>query len=162
LKEKLPDYMIPSGFVLVEQLPHTPSGKIDRRALPAFEAATTEASENFIAPRTPVEEVLAEVWSEVLGVERVGVEDHFFDLGGHSLLATRILSHVRRLFRRELPLQVVFEATTVAKLAQAVIESEAQPGQTEKIARVLRRLKSISPDEMQTALAERRKERNNA
>lgn len=162
LKEKLPDYMIPAAFVLVEQLPLTPNGKIDRRALPAPDASPTEPAENFIAARTPVEEVLSEVWSEVLGVERVGVEDNFFDLGGHSLLATRVLSHVRRLFRRELPLQVVFEATTVAKLAQAVIESETQPGQTEKIARVLQKLKSISPDEMQTALAERRKERNNA
>ena len=69
---------------------------------------------------------------------------------------------MRRLFRREVPLQVVFEATTVAKLARVIIESETQPGQTEKIARVLRKLKSISPDEMQAALAERRKERNNA
>jgi amino acid adenylation domain-containing protein/non-ribosomal peptide synthase protein (TIGR01720 family) len=162
LKDKLPDYMMPSAFVLVEQLPHTPSGKIDRARLPAPETSTTESAENFIAPRTPVEEALAGVWSEVLGVERVGAEDNFFDLGGHSLLATRVLSHVRRLFRRELPLQVVFEATTVAKLARAVVESETQPGQTEKIARVLLKLKSISPDEMQTALAERRKERNNA
>jgi amino acid adenylation domain-containing protein/non-ribosomal peptide synthase protein (TIGR01720 family) len=162
LKEKLPDYMIPSAFVPVEQLPHTPNGKIDRRALPAPDALTTRPSENFIAPRTPVEEVLAGVWSEVLGVERVGAEDNFFDLGGHSLLATRVLSHVRRLFRRDLPLQVVFEATTVAKLARSIVESETQPGQTEKIARVLQKLKGISPDEMQAALAQRRKERNNA
>ncbi len=162
LKDMLPDYMVPSACVLIEQLPYTPSGKIDRTRLPAPEALMPEATENFIAPRTPVEEVLAGVWSEVLGAERVGAEDNFFDLGGHSLLATRVLSHVRRLFRRELPLQVVFEATTVAKLARAVVESETQPGQTEKIARVLLKLKSISPDEMQTALAERRKERNNA
>jgi amino acid adenylation domain-containing protein len=162
LKEKLPDYMIPSAFVLLERLPHTPNGKIDRPALPAPDALTQEAPENFIAPRTPVEEVLAGIWSEVLGVERVGVEDNFFDLGGHSLLATRVLSHVRRLFRREVPLQIVFEATTVAKLARAIVESETQPGQTEKIARVLQKLKSISPDEMQSALAERRKERNSA
>jgi amino acid adenylation domain-containing protein/non-ribosomal peptide synthase protein (TIGR01720 family) len=162
LKDKLPDYMMPSAFVLVEQLPHTPSGKIDRARLPAPEASMPQATENFIAPRTPVEEVLAGVWREVLGVERVGAEDNFFDLGGHSLLATRVLSHVRRLFRRELPLQVVFEATTVAKLAGALVESETSPGQTEKIARVLLKLKSISSDEMQSALAQRRKERNNA
>ncbi|HEU4556446.1 MAG TPA: amino acid adenylation domain-containing protein, partial [Longimicrobium sp.] len=120
LKGRLPEYMVPSAVVRLDSLPLTPSGKVARRALPAPEYATGEA--RHVAPRTPAEEVLAGIWAEVLRLDRVGVEESFFDLGGHSLLATRVVSRVRELFAVELPLRALFECPTVAELAARVEE----------------------------------------
>src|ERR1044071_7087008 len=118
LRERLPDYMLPSAFVIIDALPLTPNGKIDRRALP--DPFFDRQQEGYVAPRTPVEALMAEIWAEVLGVTRVGVEDDFFELGGHSLLATQVMARVARRFDVELPLRVLFETPTVAKLAQQV------------------------------------------
>ncbi|HEU4886043.1 MAG TPA: amino acid adenylation domain-containing protein, partial [Longimicrobium sp.] len=120
LRRELPDYMVPAAFVPLERLPLTPSGKLDRKALPAPELASD--SDRYVAPRTPVEEVLAEIWAEMLRLERVGVEESFFELGGHSLLATRLVSRVRQVFGVELPLRALFEGPTVAALAGRVEE----------------------------------------
>ncbi|MBW8879249.1 MAG: amino acid adenylation domain-containing protein, partial [Acidobacteria bacterium] len=111
LASKLPEYMVPSAFVVLDWLPLTPSGKVDRRALPAPELG--ERGE-YVAPRTEVESRLCEIWEELLGVERVGIEDNFFDLGGHSLLATQVVSRVRAEVGVEVPLRTVFEHPTVA------------------------------------------------
>ncbi|MBV9773170.1 MAG: amino acid adenylation domain-containing protein, partial [Gemmatimonadetes bacterium] len=111
---RLPEYMVPGAFVVLDALPRNVSGKVDRRALPAPEWG---AQERYVAPRTATEEVLAGIWAEVLGVEQVGVEESFFALGGHSLLATRVVSRVRQAFGVELPLRALFEAPTVATLA---------------------------------------------
>ncbi|MEG4028408.1 MULTISPECIES: amino acid adenylation domain-containing protein [unclassified Microcoleus] len=120
LKEKLPDYMVPSALVVIKALPLTANGKIDRRALPAPEAARADLADTFVAPSTPIEKMLAEIWAELLGLEKVGIYDNFFDLGGHSLLITQLLAKVREIFQVELPLRVLFEAPTVAGLAEKI------------------------------------------
>ena len=118
--EKLPEYMVPAGFQFVDSLPLAPNGKVDRNALPPFDWSQIPAEEDYVAPRTPVEEMLAFIWMQVLGARRVGVHDNFFALGGHSLLATQVISRIRDAFQVELPLRHVFEAPTVATLAERV------------------------------------------
>ena len=127
VQERLPDYMTPSAFVFLAELPLTPNGKVDRKALPAPESARPGLAEEFAAPRTPTEEVLAAVWREVLGAGRVGVEDNFFDLGGHSLLATQLISRVRDRFGAAVPLRALFDAPTVAGLAARIDETLRGP-----------------------------------
>ncbi|HYO16637.1 MAG TPA: non-ribosomal peptide synthase/polyketide synthase [Thermoanaerobaculia bacterium] len=121
LRRRLPDYMIPSAFVLLEALPLSPNGKVDRRSLSGVEVIPqAPAGEEPAAPRTPTEELLAGLWAEVLGLDRVGVHDDFFELGGHSLLATRLASRIRSALRVEMPLGLLFERPTVAGLAAAL------------------------------------------
>jgi amino acid adenylation domain-containing protein len=126
LQARLPDYMVPSAFVLLDALPLTPNGKVDRRALPAPDQARPSLDDTFVAPRTPVEEGLAAIWAQALGVEQVGIHDNFFDLGGHSLLATQVMSRLRNTFQVELPLRSLFDAPTVAGLALAVSRCQAE------------------------------------
>jgi amino acid adenylation domain-containing protein len=120
MEARLPGHMVPSVFMLVDALPRTPNGKIDRRALPAPDRARHESEESFTGPRTPTEEVVASIWREVLGIERVGVHDKFFELGGHSLLATQVISRIRTAFQVEVPLRSIFETPTVAGLAETI------------------------------------------
>ncbi|HEY7767999.1 amino acid adenylation domain-containing protein, partial [Longimicrobium sp.] len=120
LRQGLPEYMVPQAVVALDRLPLTPNGKVDRKALPVPEYAA--GAESYVAPRTPVEEVLAGIWAQVLGVDRVGVEDDFFALGGHSLLVTRLLARVQNALGAVVPLRAVFEGPTVAQLAARVEE----------------------------------------
>ncbi|MGK7901220.1 MAG: amino acid adenylation domain-containing protein [Hormoscilla sp.] len=121
LKESLPDYMIPSAFVLLSALPLTPNGKIDRRALSQRPANDYQLSEEtFVAPRTADEEMLADIWTSVLGIERVGIHDNFFDLGGHSLLAVSLLAQIEQQFGQNLPLSALFQGGTIAELAKLI------------------------------------------
>ncbi|MBE9125473.1 MULTISPECIES: non-ribosomal peptide synthetase [unclassified Coleofasciculus] len=119
LKQKLPEYMMPSAFVRLDTLPLTPNGKVDRRALPKPEIEDT-LSTNFVPPRTSTEEQLASIWASVLGIERVGIHDNFFELGGHSLLATQVISRIRQAFEVELQLRSLFEAPTVDQLSDRI------------------------------------------
>ncbi len=128
LKQKLPDYMVPSAFVMLDALPLTPNGKVDRRTLPAPERARFGAEKTFTSPRTPVEEVLAGIWAQVLEIEPVGIHDNFFELGGHSLLATQVIYRVRSALQVELPLRCLFESPTIAGLAES-IEAIMKAGQ---------------------------------
>ena len=120
LKQQLPDYMIPGAFVSLDALPLTPNGKVDRRALPAPEMAGLEVKTTFVAPRTPVEEILTAIWAEVLGVKQVGIYDNFFELGGNSLGAMQLISRVRTSLAIELPLPSLFENPTISGLAECV------------------------------------------
>lgn len=120
LQEKLPEYMIPNAFVFLEALPLTPSGKVNRRILPAPEGNREELETAFIAPRTPVEEKLAEIWKKILGIDRVGIYDRFFDLGGHSLKVTQLMFKVRDAFQVEVSLRQFLEVPTIAGTADAI------------------------------------------
>jgi amino acid adenylation domain-containing protein len=115
---KLPAYMVPAVFVRLDALPLTPSGKIDSRALSSIKINRRLSEAGLVSPRTPVEEILAGIWSDVFGVEEVGVEDNFFELGGHSLSGAQVVSRIRHVFELEVPLHVIFEAPTVAALAR--------------------------------------------
>jgi amino acid adenylation domain-containing protein len=120
LKDKLPDYMIPSAFVFLDLLPLTPNGKVNRRALPTPDLERSRLETKFVAPRTQVEKDLAKIWGEMLGLEPVGVHDNFFDLGGHSLLVTQVMSRIRENFEMELPLPRFFETPTIAGLTELI------------------------------------------
>lgn len=130
LTEQLPDYMIPSAFVEMESFPLTPNGKVNRRALPEPTTSRPELGQTFVEPRTPTEEILAGIWRDVLGLERVGIYDNFFDLGGHSLLATQVIALTRKAFGIELPLLSLFESPAIAPLAQKIATAKA-PDQQE-------------------------------
>ena len=117
LRDKLPEYMIPSAFVMLERFPLTPNGKVDRKALPAPDQGLSQA---YVPPATETEEQLVGIWQEVLGIGQVGTRDDFFDLGGHSLLATQLMARIRRQFGINLPLNALFDAPTVTGLAEPI------------------------------------------
>jgi acyl carrier protein len=121
LKSQLPEYMVPSAFVWLAALPLTPNNKVDRRALAALEVAP-EGGREFVPPETAIERLVASIWSEILGVEKVGRNDDFWALGGHSLLATRVLSRIDAALHVEVPLRTLFQSPTVADLAHAIGE----------------------------------------
>jgi thioesterase domain-containing protein len=127
LKERLPDYMIPAGIVWLPALPLTPSGKVDRRALPAAEESPVGPESARVSPRNPTEERLVRLWEGVLGVSPIGVTDDFFDLGGHSLLAVRVFFEIKKEFGRDLPLSTLFQDATVEGLARVLADSSPAP-----------------------------------
>ena len=139
LGERMPDYMVPSAFVSLPELPLTSNGKVDRKALPAPEGRTGFEGA-YVAPRNAVEEALASIWADVLGVPRVGAHDDFFELGGHSLLATQVVGRIVSTFHVELPLQRLFDSPTVAKLAEHVqaMRDEGEGLSTAPIVRIAR------------------------
>jgi amino acid adenylation domain-containing protein len=120
LGQSLPHYMVPSAFILLPALPMTPTGKVDRKALPSPQSARSDKAGGFVAPRDPVEEQVAAIWMQVLGVERVGIHDNFFELGGHSLRATQVVAQIWQAFQIKLPLSTLFEAPTLAELARRI------------------------------------------
>jgi len=125
LRAHLPEHMVPAAFVPLEAMPLTPNGKLDRRALPVPEGGSER---EYVAPRDTAEGQVAEIFAEVLGVERVGVHDDFFDLGGHSLLATRVMARIRNTFGVEAQLRLLFEMPTVAQLAAHLASGQAMAG----------------------------------
>jgi acyl carrier protein len=158
LRARLPAYMVPSNFVVLDELPLNANGKVDRRALPEPDAAKYVAEETFIAPRTREEETIAEIWAEVLEGQPISAEANFFDLGGHSLLATRVISRIREKCGVELPLRLLFDSPTVAALASNL--AAVQPSQTDasRITEILETLASLSEDETKTLLERSHKE----
>jgi len=153
LQQKLPEYMVPSAFVMLDSLPFTPNGKVDRKALPAPDQTRPELEETFVAPRTPIEQTLVAIWGKVLKLEKVGIHDNFFELGGHSLLATQVMSRIRSAFSIDLPLRRMFESPTVAEIAFIITESQAQPVSEAAIARMLSEVEVTTEEEAQKILA---------
>ena len=127
LKKELPEYMVPAAFVCMDRLPLSPNGKVDTKALPAPEQRSSEGKEGFLAPRDSVEQVLAQLWAKVLKLQRVGLNDNFFDLGGHSLLAVRIIVEIENIYGRRLPLATLLQAPTVGALAEVLRKENWKP-----------------------------------
>jgi hypothetical protein len=151
LESELPEHMVPSAFVLLGELPLTANGKVDRAALPAPERAAEPAGE-WIAPATPLEELLARVVGDVLGVERVGMGDNFFDLGGHSLLATQLVSRLTQGHGVPVTLQMVFDAGDLNELADRIVEAELADADPGFLDEALSEMKDLSPEELQKML----------
>jgi thioesterase domain-containing protein/acyl carrier protein len=126
LQQKLPSYMVPQAFVLLDSLPLTPNGKVDRKALPSPDTATRNLANSFVLPRNPIEAQLTQIWGEVLGLERIGVKDNFFELGGHSLLAVRLINCIEQKLGKKLPLTSLFQNGTIASLAQLLAQETTQ------------------------------------
>jgi acyl carrier protein len=154
LRERLPEHMIPSKFIRLEALPLTPSGKVNRLALPIHDLTREEQAVPYVAPRTPTEESMAAIWAEVLRLERVGVHDNFFELGGHSLLATKLVSRLRAAFNIELPLRHLFTTPTAAELAEIVDQMLIDKIGDDKLEELVAKLDRLSEDEAQMILAE--------
>jgi acyl-CoA synthetase (AMP-forming)/AMP-acid ligase II/acyl carrier protein len=156
LRDRLPDYMVPHDIVLLEALPLTPNGKVDRRSLPVPDQTRPELESDYVAPRTPIEEVVADIWSDVLGLDRIGINDNFFELGGHSLKATQIVARVNNSFRLSVSLQTVLQNLTVAQQARALeqIGSESQVD-IAAIARIITELNQLSEEEVDALLSNR-------
>jgi amino acid adenylation domain-containing protein len=152
-KDKLPSYMIPSAFVVLDALPLSPNGKVDRQALPAPDNARPDLEGAFVAPRTPIEEIVAGIWSQILKLEHVGIHDNFFSLGGHSLLATQVAQRVRQTFNIELPLRLFFETPTVAELASYVVQSQMGEADDATLTAALAELSQLSAEELGSLLA---------
>jgi len=144
LKNKLPEYMLPAGFATLDSLPLSPAGKLDRKALELYGPVKPHASSEYRAPETALEKVLAGIFSEVLGVSRVGTFDNFFELGGHSLRGTQVVSRVWEIFQIELPLRRVFEEPTVSGLAQSMLRDSAEQTRIQRTAELLMQFSSLS------------------
>ncbi|MCP4001960.1 MAG: non-ribosomal peptide synthetase, partial [Gammaproteobacteria bacterium] len=136
LNKHLPDYMVPTAFVALQTFPLTANGKLDRKALPAPEMQENETA--YIAPRNEIEQQLAAMWSELLGIDQVGIEDDFFALGGHSLVAMQVVSQIMQAMGVQLPLEVLFDAPTIASLAESVNKSTNDKADTSVIKRISR------------------------
>jgi len=125
VRQRLPDYMLPAAFIFVAEIPRLPDGQVDEHALPTPETARPELEAAFAPPRNHVEEALARIWSQVFGLERVGIHDNFFHLGGHSLLATQVIARASDAFQMDLPLRRIFEAPTIASFAEVIMQQQA-------------------------------------
>jgi amino acid adenylation domain-containing protein len=149
LQSKIPEHMIPAAFVVLNSMPLTSSGKIDRKILPAPRTNRPNLGNPFVQARTPIEETLLGIWSKVLGIDEVGIQDNFFELGGNSLKGTRVVSHIRDALFLDLPVRLVFENPTIAELALAVVQRKAEQAEHADIEQMLLELEMLTDKEAQ-------------
>jgi amino acid adenylation domain-containing protein len=142
LRQKLPQYMLPTEWVELKEIPLTPTGKVDRKALPRPETSQRRAGLEYIAPRTPIEQALVAIWADVLKIDHPGIRDNFFELGGHSLLATQLISRVQKFFHVSLPLRQLFEQPTIENMSQ-YIANAAPENEAPDLAAVSREAYSV-------------------
>ncbi len=152
LAATLPEYMIPSTFVMLDTLPRTPGGKVDRLALPAPSRARPDLDTPMVAPRTPAEATLCAIWGEVLELDEVGIHDHFLEVGGHSLAASHVIARVIETFHVALPIRTLFEAPTVAELTAAIADTLERSPERKERARILTELEQLSEAEAERLL----------
>lgn len=152
VKTRVPDHMVPASFVVMDKLPVTPNGKVDYDALPIPDETSFDSIKEFVAPRTPIEETLAQIWKEILGITRVGIYDNFFELGGHSLLATQVVSRIRKTLKVDLPLRAIFDSPTIAGLATNVESMSHEPDEAEKLAQLVNQFDQLSIAEIRVLL----------
>jgi amino acid adenylation domain-containing protein len=152
LKHKLPEYLIPAALVLLDELPLTPSGKVDRRALPAPDQNGLQLANVYQPPRTPTEETLVTIWGKVLKLDKVGIYDNFFDVGGHSLLGTQVMSRIRSAFSIDLPLRHMFESPTVAEMADVITQSQWKQASEAELAQLLGEVEATTEEDAQKML----------
>lgn len=138
---------------MLNALPLTPNGKVDRRALPIPDAGRPELNQTFVAPSTATEELLAEIWSEILGVEKIGIHDNFFDLGGHSLRVIQVVSRIRQTFDLKISVHHLFKNPTISKLIEVMAELAGSFEVIDEIARTIREISQLSPEQVQAMLA---------
>lgn len=155
LKSKLPEHMVPSVFVFLDVLPLTPHGKVDRQALPPAAGTRPDLDKAFVAPRTPVEKALSGIWTQILGLQQLGIYDNFFELGGHSLSAARVISLARIAFEMKLPLRTLFEKPTIEELALVISQSLALGTEQEHLCPILTELEALSEEEAQQLLTDK-------
>ena len=148
MRETLPEYMIPAKLVELDALPRTPNRKIDRNALPVPGEQEAAPESDFAAPTTEMEKTIAAIWTEILQVDQIGVEDNFFDLGGHSLHATRVLSRLRNQLQRDIPLRILFEQPTIAELSAVLEEESNDTEDADALLQMIEELKGLSDDEV--------------
>ena len=161
MKTKLPEYMVPGTVMLLEEMPLTLNGKIDRKRLPVPEHARPELETSYEQTQSPLEEVLVMIWSEILGMDRIGVHDNFFELGGHSLLATQLVSRMRKVFQIDIPLRNIFEAPTVRELAELLMVDKDRRLRLEKTAELMLSLADLSDEEAEKIFAEKSSPKKN-
>jgi acyl carrier protein len=155
LGETLPPYMVPAIYVPLDSFPLTTNGKVDRAALPSPDGHRPSLDRVYTPPSTPLEEVLAEIWSEVLGVDAPGVDDSFFELGGHSLLATQVVSRISDTLQVDFPLRRFFEAPTVAGLAAVILQDPEMRARAEEALSILENVSGLSDEDVAAALGAR-------
>ncbi|WP_434300845.1 amino acid adenylation domain-containing protein [Corallococcus exiguus] len=153
LKSRLPEYMVPSAFVPLEALPLTSNGKVDRKALPDVSGARPASEHPYVEPRSDVEQKLALILAEILGVARVGIHDDFFELGGHSLLATRTISRIRSELGVELPLSALFENPSIARLSVHLVQAQSTQADQAELEQLLALLEQDTSDDIDALLA---------
>jgi acyl carrier protein len=154
LKTLLPEYMVPTAIVILTEMPMSPNGKIDRRNLPEPEQIRPAIDTEYQGTSSALEQVLAIIWADILGIDRVGAQDNFFELGGHSLLATQLVSRIRKVFQMDIPLRRIFEAPTVRELA-IWMEKGENPVRVKKTAELMLNLAHLSDEEAEKMLAEK-------
>ena len=150
--DRLPEHMVPAAYVVLENLPLTSHGKLDRRALPAPEKAARVVERPVAEPRTPVERELVDIWKELLGMDRISIYDNFFELGGHSLLLTQLASRIRTTFQVDLPLRILFDVKDVVEMTEAIAERQVAQVDESEMEAMLSELKGLSPEEIQALL----------